>query len=68
MAEVPRELKITTRVLLMSSPFDTCDTANPTFLHGLSGRIMFNLFDMLTYASTTQENYVLLSCLSSIVF
>ena len=35
--------KITTRVLLMSSPFINRDSASSTFLHGLSGRNMLNL-------------------------
>ena len=32
-----------------------CDSAGSTFMHGLSGRNMLNLFDMLIYASTTQK-------------
>ena len=32
-----------------------CNSASSTFLHGLSGRNMLNLFDMLIYASTTQK-------------
>ena len=32
-----------------------CDSASSTFLHGLSGRNMWNSFDMLNHASTTQK-------------
>ena len=32
-----------------------CDTTSSSFLHGLSGRTMLNLFDMLIHASTTQK-------------
>ena len=47
--------KITIRVLLRSSPFINRDSASSTFLHGLSGRNMWNSFDMLNHASTTQK-------------
>ena len=39
----------------MSSPFINRDSASSTFLHGLSGRNMWNSFDMLNHASTTQK-------------
>ena len=32
-----------------------CEFASPTFLHGLSGRNMLNLFDILIHASATQK-------------
>ena len=32
------------------------DSASSTFLHGLSGRNMLNLFDIPIHASTTQKN------------
>ena len=32
-----------------------CESASPTFPHGLSGRNMLNLFDILIHASTTQK-------------
>ena len=49
------------------------DSANPTSLHGLSGRNMLNLFDILIHASTTQENICsfglsLFSCFLTFVY
>ena len=50
-----------------------CGSASSTSLHGLSGRNMLNLFDILTYASTTQK-YIcsfelsLCSCISILVY
>ena len=50
-----------------------CDSASSTFLHGLSGRNMLNLFDMLIYASTTQKiicsfELSLFSCFLALVY
>ena len=65
--------KITIRVLLRSSPFINRDSASSTFLHGLSGRNMWNSFDMLNHASTTQKivcsfELSLFSCLLTLVY
>ena len=65
--------KITIRVLLRSSPFINRDSASSTFLHGLSGRNMWNSFDMLNHASTTQKivcsfELSLFSCLLTFVY
>ena len=50
-----------------------CDSASSTFLHGLAGRNMFNSFDMLVHASTTQKNICsfelsLFSCFLALVY
>ena len=50
-----------------------CDSASSTFLHGLSGRNMWNSFDMLVHASTTQKivcsfELSLFSCLLTFVY
>ena len=65
--------KITIRVLLRSSPSINRDSASSTFLHGLSGRNMWNSFDMLNHASTTQKivcsfELSLFSCLLTLVY
>ena len=64
--------KITTRVLLRSSPFIIV-TASSTFLHGLSGRNMLKSFDMLIHASTTRKiicsfELSLFSCILTLVY
>ena len=64
---------ITTGLFLMSSPFINRDSASSTFLHGLSGRNMWNSFDMLNHASTTQKivcsfELSLFSCLLTLVY
>ena len=51
----------------------SCDSANPIFLHGLSGRNMLNSFDMLIYASTTQKivcsvELPLFSCIQAFIY
>ena len=65
--------KITTRVLLMSPPFIVVNLLVLPLQHGLSGRNMLNLFDILTYASTTQKDICsfelsLFSCLLTLVY
>ena len=47
--------------------------ASSTFLHGLSGRNMWNSFDMLNHASTTQKivcsfELSLFSCILTLVY
>ena len=55
MAEVLLNQKITTRVLLMSSPFHIVNLHVLPFQHRLSGRNMLNLFGILIHVSTTQK-------------
>ena len=50
-----------------------CNSASSTFLHGLSGRNMWNSFDMLNHASTTQKivcsfELSLFSCILTLVY
>ena len=50
-----------------------CDSASSTFLHGLSGRNMWDSFDMLNHASTTYKvicsfELSLFSCLLTFVY
>ena len=50
-----------------------CDSASSTFLHGLSGRNMLNLFDILIHASTTQITICsfglsLFSCIPTFIY
>ena len=57
----------------MGSPFKNCESASPTFLHGLSGRNLLNLFNILIYASTTQKDICsfesfLFSCFLTFVY
>ena len=64
---------ITTRMLLMSSPFHIVNLHVLPFQHGLSGRNMLNWFDILIYASTTQKivcsfELSLFSCLLTLVY
>ena len=49
------ELKYHNRIILYEFSIIHCGSASSTFLHGLSGRNMLNLFDMLNHASTTQK-------------
>jgi len=65
--------KITTRVLLMGSPFHIVNLHVLPFQHGLSGRNMLNLFGILIYASTTQKTVCSFelsrsSCLLTLVY
>ena len=55
MAEV-REPKDHNKSALDEFSILHCQSASPTFLHGLSGRNMLDLFDILIHASTTQKN------------
>ena len=61
------------RSALDEFPILYCDSANPTSLHGLSGRNMLNSFDMLIYASTTHKTICsselsLFSCVLTFVY
>ena len=61
------------RSALNEFPILYCDSANPTSLHGLSGRNMLNLFGILIHASTTQKNicsfeFFPFSCLLTVVY
>ena len=54
-------------------PIICCDSASSTFLHGLSGRNMWNSFDMLVHASTTWKiicsfELSLFSCFLALVY
>ena len=67
------ELKYHNRIVLDEFSVMYCDSASSTFLHGLSGRNMWNSFDMLNHASTTQKiicsvELSLFSCLLTLVY
>ena len=73
MADVPRWLKDHNQSALDGFSILHCDSASSTFLHGLSGRNMWNSFDMLNHASTTQKTVCsfelsLFSCLLTLVY
>ena len=67
------ELKYHNRIILDEFSVIYCDSASSTFLHGLSGRNMWNSFDMLNHASTTQKiissfELSLFSCILTLVY
>src|SRR3954470_286148 len=73
MAEFLLNQKLTIRVLLRSSPSIIVNLPVLLLLHGLSGRNMLNLFDILIYASTTQKDICFLElslfiCIPTIVY
>ena len=73
MADVPRWSKDHNQSALDGFSILHCDSASSTFLHGLSGRNMWNSFDMLNHASTTQKivcsfELSLFSCLLTLVY
>ena len=73
MADVPRWSKDHNQSALDGFSILQCDSASSTFLHGLSGRNMWNSFDMLNRASTTQKivcsfELSLFSCLLTLVY
>ena len=73
MADVPRWSKDHNQSALDGFSILHCDSASSTFLHGLSGRNMWNSFDMLNHASTTQKivcsfELSLFSCLQTLVY
>ena len=49
------ELKYHNKITFDEFSIIYCGSASSTFLHGLSGRNMWNSFDMLNHASTTQK-------------
>ena len=73
MADVPRWSKDHNQSALDGFSILHCDSASSTFVHGLSGRNMWNSFDMLNHASTTQKivcsfELSLFSCLLTLVY
>ena len=67
------ELKYHNSIIFDEFSIIYCGSASSTFLHGLSGRIMWNSFDMLNHASTTQKivcsfELSLFSCLLTFVY
>ena len=73
MADVPRWSKDHNQSALDGFSILHCNSASSTFLHGLSGRNMWNSFDMLNHASTTQKlvcsfELSLFSCLLTLVY
>ena len=66
------ELKYHNRIILDEFSIIYCGSASSTFLHGLSGRNLWNSFDMLNHAPTTQKiicsfELSLFSCLLTFV-
>ena len=73
MADVPRWSKDHNQSALDGFSILHCDSASSTFLHGLSGRNLWNSFDMLNHAPTTQKiicsfELSLFSCLLTLVY
>ena len=68
MADVPRWSKDHNQSALDGFSILHCDSASSTFLHGLSGRNMWNSFDMLNHASTTQKIACSFELLSLVAF
>ena len=72
-ADVPRWSKDHNQSALDGFSILHCDSVSSTFLHGLSGRNMWNSFDMLIHASTTRKvicsfELSLFSCLLTFVY
>ena len=73
MADVPRWSKDHNQSALNGFSILHCDSASSTFLHGLTGRNLWNSFDMLNHAPTTQKiicsfELSLFSCLLTLVY